>query len=255
MAKLLLTPVLSGLVLLATALVLFRRQRDRVDTRDRWGVRLAAGAFTLFTMAGSPACGRLLEMQLSAPYCGPVRSQPPSVDVAVVLSGGAVRRLQHAPPILNEESILRVRRGVELVRAGLASSLVMAGESEGRVGERDVDLLREFALQLGVAADRIDLEPNAVNTRQHPVALLQVRGITRQTRLAVVTSGWHLRRTMVEFRKHFSAATGVPAACPPALSARLEHWLPSASGLGWTATMSHEYIGRLWYALRDVWEP
>lgn len=252
MAKLFLTPLLTALLVLGLALILLSGRAASLDRRGRLAVHLAWATFLWLVLTGSPACSHLLEAQLSARYCGPTRDVVPVTDTAVVLDGGAIRSDPGTPAELNTEAVRRVRKGVAIFLAGRTGRLVMAGQSDAEMGKRNVDLMRTLAMASGVQSDRIDLEPNAMNTRQHPVALLEVAGMQPTMKLAVVTSGWHLRRAMGQFQKRFPNAISVAATCPAPMGGTLDEWLPSASGLGWTAVMSQEYVGRLWYAVQDV---
>ena len=54
------------------------------------------------------------------------------------------------------------------------------------------------------------VEPNARNTREHPIELLAAGGGADDT-IGVVTSSWHLPRAMREFEKVFPDVVAVPA--------------------------------------------
>jgi uncharacterized SAM-binding protein YcdF (DUF218 family) len=67
----------------------------------------------------------------------------------------------------------------------------------------------------------------------------------------VVTHGWHMRRSLLAFRR-----AGLPAAAAPShLSgpARLDFasFVPSAQAWSDSRYAMHEWIGLAWYALRD----
>lgn len=251
MAKLILTPFLAALLMLGLALTLLGRRAASLDRRGRLAVRLGWVAVMWLVLTGLPVFGHVLEVQLSAQYCGESSDSIPMTDAAVVLSGSAVRSVG-APAVLSEEGVERVQKGVAIFLAGLTGRLVMAGQSDARMGERDVDLMRDFAIASGVPVEQIDLEPNAVNTRQHPVALLEVSGIRPTTKLAVVTSGYHLPRAMGQFKKYFHGVIGVAATCPRPRRGSVNEWVPSGSGLDFTGHMGHEYIGRVWYTILDL---
>jgi len=48
------------------------------------------------------------------------------------------------------------------------------------------------------------IEPNSQNTRQHPIEARKIGGVSRESEIAIVTSDFHLRRALGEFRKHFT---------------------------------------------------
>ena len=48
------------------------------------------------------------------------------------------------------------------------------------------------------------IESSSENTRQHPVEALKLSGVKPNTKIAIVTSDFHLRRASGEFEKYFS---------------------------------------------------
>src|SRR5690606_41206630 len=71
--------------------------------------------------------------------------------------------------------------------------------------------MKQLAVELGVPEDRIVVEPNARNTREHPIELLRLRVVEPDDTIGVVTSSWHLPRAMREFEKVFPDVVAVPA--------------------------------------------
>jgi len=59
----------------------------------------------------------------------------------------------------------------------------------------------------GLSETRIVIEPISQNTRQHPINALKLAGVDRNSEIAIVTSDFHLRRALGEFRKHFTNIT------------------------------------------------
>jgi uncharacterized SAM-binding protein YcdF (DUF218 family) len=56
---------------------------------------------------------------------------------------------------------------------------------------------------LGLAESRIIIESNSLNTRQHPIEALEISGVNQKSKIAIVTSDFHLRRARGEFNKYF----------------------------------------------------
>jgi uncharacterized SAM-binding protein YcdF (DUF218 family) len=115
--------------------------------------------------------------------------------------------------VLAGERIERWLEAVDLYREGWAPRIVI---SSGRVDPieahlhargvrypREGDLARDAMVALGVPAETVTVLPNGVdNTAQEARALLDVSG-GQVTRIIVVTSPYHTRRTRLAFRRAF----------------------------------------------------
>ena len=58
-------------------------------------------------------------------------------------------------------------------------------------------------MSLGLTKSRIIIESTSSNTREHPIEALKLSGVKQDSKIAVVTSDFHLRRATGEFKKHF----------------------------------------------------
>lgn len=111
----------------------------------------------------------------------------------------AIVVLGNRPPVdergnVRPETERRVRRGVELYRAGLAPRLIVTGGGSDVV---EADVMARFAESLGVPAAAIVREPRARDTAEnagYSVALCP------GCRLIVVSAPYHLRRATRLFR-------------------------------------------------------
>ena len=104
--------------------------------------------------------------------------------------------------ILSTESQRRVLHGVTLWRRYPDARLVLSGAME-YLGRRNLgrhaQLMAEVSVNQGVPASAVLLEPRSRNTREHPIEALTLPGVTSATPIAVVTSGWHMRRAQRDF--------------------------------------------------------
>ena len=130
--------------------------------------------------------------------------------------------------------------------------MIMCGADTvpGGTSTRSIEIMRTRAITLGIPASIIALETRSTNTREHPIGVRELPGITRATRIGLVTSSWHMRRTRREFEKHFDRV--IPRADdPPAILPLLVNdFIPSTTALRDSTRMLHEWIGLAWYALR-----
>lgn len=176
------------------------------------------------------------------------------VDAVVVLSAGVKIGNNRGLDQLNGESMLRVAKGAEVFKRCGAERLVLSGG--GRWGDKNIHttLMKAFALRFGVLESQIILEPDSMNTREHAINLSKMDGFDLGAKLAIVTSPWHLRRSMIEFRKYFPNSVPVAAYFQPTEeSFSLGDWLPRAEFLLESTWMIHEYIGIGWYKVLNWW--
>jgi uncharacterized SAM-binding protein YcdF (DUF218 family) len=135
----------------------------------------------------------------------------------------AGRLLSHEDPIEHADVILalagaRVERwleAVDLYKEGWAPRLVLSpGPAEpienqlrarGVDYPRDGDLARDAAIALGVPPDAVMVLPGPVdNTAQEAAVFKRIVAPSRITRVIVVTSPYHTRRTGYAFRRVFA---------------------------------------------------
>lgn len=171
------------------------------------------------------------------------------IDVVVVLGGGYYSSHGHGDE-LSEESAVRVIKGVKIFKQCNAKLLVLSGREKGETKERLGELMRDLAMYMGIPYERIFLETDSTNTREHPICLAASGKIDSHERVAVVTSPWHLKRAMREFCRFIPEVVAVAAFdFPSTYHFSIYGWLPMSSALHDTTTIGSEYIGMLWYEM------
>ncbi|MFM8723410.1 MAG: YdcF family protein, partial [Acidimicrobiaceae bacterium] len=87
------------------------------------------------------------------------------------------------------------------------SMVVFSGRQPGTENDRKPtrhgELSSEHAISLGLDKSRIIIESTSSNTREHPIEALKLSGVKQDSKIAIVTSDFHLRRATGEFKKHF----------------------------------------------------
>ena len=141
-----------------------------------------------------------------------------------VLGGGYELGANTAQDFLGTESIRRVNAASALWLKYPDASVVFSGGQPGtendRAATRHGELSSEHAISLGLAESRIIIESGSLNTRQHPIEALKLSGVSQDSKIAIVTSDFHLRRALGEFNKHFDRVEAVGTG-------------DAASGLSW----------------------
>lgn len=174
-------------------------------------------------------------------------------DAVVVLGGGYYYSDDdEKTPELNGESALRVVKGVQVFRECNTLWLVFSGRARQGLKEKHGELMRELALQMGVPQERIIIETDSLNTREHSIYLKKLGRFGPKSNIAIVTSPWHLKRAMIEFKHYFPLTVPVAAYyIKSSDSFGLKALVPSITTLDLSTTMLHEYIGMLWYGIED----
>ena len=130
-----------------------------------------------------------------------------SPEFILVLGGGYELGANPAQDFLGTESIRRVNASSALWRKYPEAQVVFSGGQPGtendRAPPRHGELSSELAISLGLVDSRIIIESGSLNTREHPIEALKLSGIGQESRIAIVTSDFHLRRALGEFKKHF----------------------------------------------------
>lgn len=217
------------------------------NKRRSLGRTLIAISLLGMTLLSTPIISNALLDSLKP---GPVPLTGAEADAIVILGGGRdLDNLEYGGDTLSRFSLERARYGAWLAKRLRKPILVTGGlpgggtRSEGEI-MRDA-LLHEFGVRTRWVEDRaMDTRGNARNAYE----LLAKDGIHR---IYLVSNSWHLRRAMPEFE-----ATGmkvVPAGTGnfPRAELGLFDFLPNAHALDQSYLAMHEWIGLLWYRIRN----
>lgn len=130
---------------------------------------------------------------------------PQDYEYVVVLGGKIFPNKDHPLSSQISSSLLsRLSLGVHLTLKNPESKLIVTGNGAGEVQE--AFLMKQFALEMGLPADRIIVEDKSMNTKDHPVYL---EPILKNHKFLLVTSAYHMRRALKNFRAH--GLDGIPA--------------------------------------------
>ena len=73
-----------------------------------------------------------------------------------------------------------------------------------RAAPQHGELSSAHDLLIGLDKSRMIIKSASENTRQHPIEALKLSGVKPNSKIAIVTSNFHLRRASGEFKKYFS---------------------------------------------------
>ena len=120
--------------------------------------------------------------------------------------------------IPSESGLIRTFHAAELRKTNPGAQFIVSLPSDGDPATNSVGRMRDELVMRGVPAKSIRLESAAVNTHEQAVNVAKLLGPAALTsEVRIVTSGWHLRRSIECFRKtgftnaHIEGALSVSA--------------------------------------------
>lgn len=86
----------------------------------------------------------------------------------------------------------RLRRGVELYRAGAAPKLLMSGD-HGTMTYNEVQSMKQYAIDNGIASQNIFMDHAGFSTYE---SIYRARDVFQATKILIVTQEYHLHRAL-----------------------------------------------------------
>lgn len=173
-----------------------------------------------------------------------------TLDGVVALSGDSYDIHALGKTFLGESSTARVVHAVRMYKERKARYLVCSGKGDGKIS--DAAMMSQMAEDFGVPKDRIRVENQSANTHENAVQVSKMFA-DKNIRLGLVTSAYHMKRSEREFRKYFSNVLPLPAGylyASPAGTVAVRY-VPQSQRLFKNTLIFREYIGRLWYSIKD----
>ncbi len=252
MVNLVTSPLAWYLLFVLIGLLLLRPSKHGGNRRSRHdGTRRIAniliGLTLLLGLASTPMVEVLLERSLRLDRVSAAEGSP---EFIIVLGGSYVTSTAPEEDVLNTASARRLLHGVNEWRSNTQARLVLSGNGYPPHLSA-ADLMARDAADYDVPDSLLVVEPLAKNTREHPTEVLRLPGVTSTTHVAVVTSGWHMRRARREFCRYFERIDLYPV--PPVERVRsLNYVVPRAGSLSGTTRLVREWVGIVWYAIRGI---
>lgn len=219
----------------------------------KWGRRFALAALALYICAGplplGPALLRPLEDRFAQPAALPVS------PAGIIVLGGGVDEVMSAARSTREltEAGGRMSEAVALARRFPQAKLVFTGGSAFLTGrkEREADVARDLFAALGVPAVQMLFEEQSRNTHENAVftkALVQPKA---GEVWLLVTSAYHMPRSIGIFRKAGFPVTAWPVDYSTLGQGRdfLRPNFEASRGLKLTDRAVREWIGLIAYRL------
>jgi len=235
-------PPSSILLLMAAGFVIVRQKR-----MVGWGL-IVFGFLLLYGLSSGPVINSLIvPLETSYP---PLKDKTVHADAIVVLTGGVsdLSRLGLEPEP-SDLSLERLVKGVMLYR-DLRRPLIITGGSGSLIHSEiaEADAMARAAVALGIPKQDIVIENKSRNTLESARA---VRGLLKGKRIILVTSAFHMKRSVALFKKQgfdvVPSPTGYRALSQPVSR---YSFIPSAAGFSTSAVALSEYISFAWYSMK-----
>lgn len=127
-----------------------------------------------------------------------------SVDAdCILILGAGVREGGKATPMLED----RLVQGIELYNKGSSDRLLMSGD-HGRKGYDEVNVMKQFAMDMGIASEHIFMDHAGFSTYE---SLYRAGEIFKAGKIVIVTQEYHLYRALYIAGKLGLEAYGVPS--------------------------------------------
>ncbi len=126
-----------------------------------------------------------------------VYDRPRSADVVIVLGAGARKHGQPLPPQAKE----RIQQGYSLLQQGYAPTMIVAGGLSKQSGLIEADLMKAYAISIGLPSEQIVVENRSINTWENAVNALDIMKRNNWESALVVTSPYHTLRACTIFHK------------------------------------------------------
>lgn len=165
----------------------------------------------------------------------------PICDAIVDLGGGTGTMTNFSSSVMLNSSADRVYFSAQLWKAGKAPIVISSGagcsQSDGR-----------FLLDLGVSPSAIVAEDCARNTEENAKYVGQMMRQKHGRRILLVTSAWHMKRSLLMFEKYAEGLEVIPAPCDFECcngggGFDMTMLLPTFDVAGRNAVYFHEWLG------------
>lgn len=169
-----------------------------------WPKRIFAFAVGAMWILSCSALSNAAMRWWESPYDEMVGKEAPQSDVIVVLTGMMQLRPGHssAKRLEFSGSVDRILVGLECLRQGKAPLILISGGSGSLFDQekREADLLRNWLVEQGVNPEQILIERNSRTTSENAVDTAKLAAEHGWKNMLLVTSAWHMRRSLACFR-------------------------------------------------------
>jgi len=192
---------------------------------------------------------------LEKDYIGKKISEDENLDVIVVLGGGSydIHYANYTYP--SASTVVRLLYAVDYYRKNPSKYFLCSGKGPGRISE--AEMMAHLAASLGVPKEKIKVDARSANTWQSAAETHKIFP-QKETRIALVTSAFHMKRSEREFKKYFEHVLPLPGGYlySSSMGPVLVRYIPQTNELHKTQNAFVEMIANISYlaqaTLRDM---
>ncbi|PQA76174.1 YdcF family protein [Rhodoferax sp. TS-BS-61-7] len=239
-------PLLWVFVLLLLSLLVLRRW-------PRAGRRLVGTALAVLVLMAWKPLPEAIIRQLESRYPEMAPNAKLEGYVGVVVLGGATEsgrtQMAHVQPMLNDAAE-RMTGTVAVLRANPQLRVLFTG-GEGAlmgVGQSEAERAKMFFDSLGLSGPQVQYESASRNTYENAVLTAKLQGVDPTQRWLLVTSAWHMPRSMATFAKAGWNVTAYPVDFRTGDSSDWLDFSMAGGAVEWQLAL-HELVGLLAYKL------
>lgn len=214
----------------------------------RLGRTLVAVGIVAIYVSSAPVFNQLIGRPLYSVEAVADPSDLQGAEAIVVLGAGMYPNApEYGRDTIGGQAVDRVRYGAYLHRASGVPLLVTGGLTRPPTSEAEAMravLEDEFGVPVRWVEDR------AFNTRENAAYTKELLGAEKINRIALVTSGYHMRRALKDFEKVGFNVVPAPTKLPGPWHISFRSFLPSAGAMSGTRNYIHEWLGIAWSAIR-----
>jgi uncharacterized SAM-binding protein YcdF (DUF218 family) len=243
--KAMIDPVFLVLILWAGSLLLMR-SRFKKSLPYAW--KAVIGIVVLLYLLSVQPTSNLLSYILEKDYLHSDLRQIEKLEAVVVLTGGSYENKVTREILPSHESPSRLLHALQIFMLSDARYFVCSGRGINKTS--DAEAMARTAGRLGISESSIIIEPNSNNTMEHARELSMLLK-DKQMRIGLITSGYHMKRSLREFRKYFKDVKPLPSGLSYApLPMSIFTFMPNSFNLYRSSVAISEIIGNIWYSIR-----
>ncbi|MGM0472144.1 MAG: YdcF family protein [Bacillota bacterium] len=174
----------------------------------------------------------------------------------VVLGGGVVRGTPRGVEV-GTQTLRRLYTAWRVHQSEGWPIVVSGGKplinsNDSKFDSTEAEVMRDALLELGVSKSKIILEDESNNTWQNAVNTTSLLQKLDYEQIVLVTNATHMSRALFSFKQHWQAQLlPAPAGYKLESEVGLVSYLPNQKSLYNSLAALHEWVGLLWYKLKE----
>jgi len=230
----LLPSVFVFVLILIGIILVFRKKRGKLGK-----ILIILGILFYYLFSITPVADLIIS-PLENQYQPVQKEEMAKSDKIVMLLGGREN------DVLRASEVLRLYN-LQLTTYNLQSAIIISGTDPLKPESKEAKEVKEFLVERGIPAENIILEDKSRNTKE---SAKNVKEMVSGEPFFLVTSAYHMPRSMESFRKMGANPIAAPADFKIKESYNILDFFPNAENLRNSDLAFHEYFGILWYRLK-----